>query len=128
MSDESIQKEETMAEDLATAGVIDTAIGASELDAAGDTAAVAAAATAAGASDLTRAVDAEVVASRLADLSEIVSDAGALDIAEGVEMLTASGIGVAYQAKRVVLDTTPYHVRHSDLATLAAVLGIATAP
>ena len=87
---EDMTLNEEVIEDLTVAGVVDTAIGADELDAAGDAASMAMAATAAAASDLTRAVDAEVVADRLGALSEMVGDAGITDISQGIEMLTAS--------------------------------------
>jgi hypothetical protein len=51
---------------------------------------LAAAEMAAGASDLTRAEDALLAASRMADLSDVVEAAGAVDMAQGVELLAES--------------------------------------
>jgi len=92
MSDESTQSEElaAAADDLAEAGMLDTAIGTEELDEAADAAAFAVGATAAAASDLTRSLDAGIVADRLSTLSEMVGVAGINDVSQGIDMLTTS--------------------------------------
>jgi len=71
-------------------GAVGMAEGEETLQAAGDVARLAAAELAVGASKMTRAVDAELVASRMADLSEVVGEAGVVDMAQGAELLADS--------------------------------------
>ncbi|NNF17322.1 MAG: phosphoserine phosphatase SerB [Gammaproteobacteria bacterium] len=47
------------------------------------------------------------------------------DGANDIDMLAASGLGIAYRAKAVVLEAVPYHLRHSSLATVIRVLDLA---
>ena len=53
--------------------------------------AVGVAEVAAAASDLTKAVDAGIAADRMQTLSDIVGEAGVMDVAEGVDMLLKGG-------------------------------------
>lgn len=74
----------------AQAGKQEAVHGAERLEAAAELATAGSVVFAQGASDLTRAKDEKVMAGRMAVLSEAVAVAGVVDIAEGAEMLAAS--------------------------------------
>jgi hypothetical protein len=74
----------------AVAGQQEAALGVERLEAAGDLAAAGAVMMAKGASDITQAVDQKIVSERLAAISDVVAVAGVVDVAEGAEMLAAS--------------------------------------
>jgi hypothetical protein len=86
------QAEEMVVAAMATGieGDMDIAEVAETLDLASEVAAAGAVELAEGASDLTRAVDMEVVADRVAQLSDVVAEAGITDVLEGAEMLATS--------------------------------------
>ena len=81
---------EAAAELAVEAGAEQMLAGAENLGFARDVAREAAGELAAGASDLTRAEDAFVVSQRLSDLSGVVAAAGAVDVAQGAELLAKS--------------------------------------
>ena len=72
---------------VATEGAMEMLDGAEDLDIARDAAAIGVAEVAAAASDLTRAEDAAFVAERVQHLSDVMGEAGVVDVAEGVDML-----------------------------------------
>src|SRR5687768_1492941 len=71
-------------------GEQDVAVAMDELAVAGAMEDVAAAELMAGVADLTRAADVAVVADRMGRLSEVVAEAGALDLAQAIHLLSAS--------------------------------------
>ena len=85
---EELEVAGTVAEFEGAAGVV---AGAQDLKVAKAAGAVGVAEVAAGASDLTRATDAALAAERMQQLSDIVGEAGVVDVAEGVDMLIKGG-------------------------------------
>ena len=85
---EELEVAGTVAEFEGAAGMV---AGAQDLKVAKAAGAVGVAEVAAGASDLTRATDAALAAERMQQLSDIVGEAGVVDVAEGVDMLIKGG-------------------------------------
>ena len=106
---------------VATEGAMEMLDGADDLDIARDAAAIGVAEVAAAASDLTRAVDAEIVAERVQHLSEVVGEAGVVDVAEGVEMLM-TGADVRAMGSLVGLISEEELKRGLELARMAGEL------
>jgi head-tail adaptor len=82
---------EEVAVAAALAGKKEAVKGAERLETAADMAAAGAVLLAHGASDITRAADEKVMSERMAVLSDVVAVA-VVDVAEGAEMLAASGM------------------------------------
>ena len=85
---EELEVAGTVAEFEGAAGMV---AGAQDLKVAKTAGVVGVAEVAAGASDLTRATDAALAAERMQQLSDIVGEAGVVDVAEGVDMLIKGG-------------------------------------
>jgi len=81
---------EEMANSAAISGTDELMHGAQRVETGEDMAAAGAVLLAKGASDVTRAADAKIVSDRMAVLSDVVAVAGVVDVAEGAEMLAAS--------------------------------------
>jgi hypothetical protein len=104
-------------------GAIEMAEGAENLEAAKVVASIAVQQTAAASSDLTRAADAALVAERVGELSEIVGEAGVVDVEEGVEMLMKGG-DVKAMGAIVGLMSKEELERGMELARLAGELAV----
>ena len=85
---EELEVAGTVAEFEGAAGMV---AGAQDLKVAKTAGVVGVAEVAAGASDLTRATDAALAAERMQQLSDIVGEAGVVDVAQGVDMLIKGG-------------------------------------
>ena len=116
---ETLEIAGTMAEIEGAEEMVD---GAADLQVAKEAVAIGVAEVASGASDLTRAADAAVVAERVQVLSDIVGEAGIVDVGEGVDMLMKGG-NVRAMGAIVSLMSREELERGLQLGRLAGELG-----